>query len=245
MTRLALFPFVALAVLVFAACETTDSLTSNDIVDTIPWEVPETTSYRVLDKDDDNAEVGTLEMRIEETGQGQVLLTQAFEFPEAGFTNLAEVVVTADELIPSSSHFRIDGPDGVLDCQASYAGTRVSAHRVGEDAERTDDLDIPQISYDSWADLFLWRTIPFTPGLDLEYTDVLACTLDRTQKFGIELDIGDSETVNVPAGEYEAWKIEIKSGTQTQEAWYSTDDSHVLVKYDNGSELFELTSRPD
>lgn len=242
MMRRRLISFTALVVLMFTACETTQSLTSNDIVDTIPWEVPEVTQYRVLDKDDDNEEVGTLEMSIEEAGQGQVLLTQAFDFPGEAFTNLAEVVASADELIPSSSHFRIEGPDGALDCQASYGNSSVSVHREGEDGERTDEIDVPQIAYDSWADLFLWRTIPFTRGLDLEYTDILSCTLDRTQRFGIELDVKDREEVTVPAGTFEAWKMEIKSGGQIQEAWYSTNDSHILVKYDNGSEIFELTS---
>lgn len=245
MTRRLFIPFAVLAVLAFAGCETTQSLTSNDIVDTIPWEAGETTEYRVLDKDNANEEVGTLEMSVTEVSGGRVKLTQAFDFPGEGFTNLAEVVASADELIPSSSHFRIDGPDGTLDCEASYADASVSVHRVGEDGERTDEIDVPQIAYDSWADLFLWRTIPFTPGLDLEYTDILACTLDRTQRLGIELDVKDKENVTVPAGTFEAWEVEVKSGGQTQKAWYSTGDSHIMVKYDNGSEIFELTSAPE
>ena len=245
MTRRFLLPFAVTAVLVFAACETTQSLTSNDVVDTIPWEIGETTEYRVLDKDDDKEEVGAMVMSIEEASQGQVLLTQAFDFPERGFTNLAEVVASADELIPSSSHFRIDGPDGVLDCQASYSDTDVTVNRVGEDDERTDTIDIPQISYDSWADLFLWRTIPFASDLDLEYTDVLACTLDRTQRLGVELNVQERQEVTVPAGTFESWHIEIDSGGQTQDAWYSTDSTHFLVKYDNDDVVFELTSPPE
>jgi hypothetical protein len=242
MKRPVILLLAALAALMLMACETSESLTSNDIVDTIPWVVPETTQYRVLDKDDDNEEVGTLEMSIAETGQGQLLLRQFYDFPEAGFTNLAEVVTSADELEPSSSHFRIDGPDGTLDCQASYGDTSVSVLRVGEDGERTDEIDIPQIAYDSWADLFLWRTIPFTPGLDLDYTDILACTLDRTQRLGISLEVEDREEITVPAGTLETWPLKIESGGQSQKAWYSTEDPHVLVKYDNGGEIFELTS---
>ena len=242
MTRRLLIPLAALAVVLLAGCATTQSLTSKDIVDTIPWQVPETTNYRVLDKANDNQDVGTLAMSIKASGQGQVLLTQAFDFPSKKFTNLAEVVASADKLVPSSSSFRIDGPNGTLDCQASYGQASVSVHRVGEDGERTDDLDVPQIAYDSWADLFLWRTIAFTPGLDLDYTDILSCTLDRTQRLGIKLEVKDREQVTVPAGTFEAWKMTVKSGAQTQTAWYSTENPHVLVKYDNGSEIFELTS---
>jgi hypothetical protein len=245
MARRSFLPSAAMALLFLVACETSQSLTSNDVVDTIPWEIGETTEYRVLDKDDDDEEVGTLVMSIEEAGQGQVLLTQAFDFPDRGFTNLAEVVASADELIPSSSHFRIEGPDGVLDCQASYGDTDVTVNRVGEDDERTDTIDIPQISYDSWADLFLWRTIPFANDLDLDYTDILACTLDRTQRLGVELNVTDREDVTVPAGTFEAWHLEIDSGGQTQDAWYSTDERHILVKYDNDDVIFELTAAPE
>jgi len=231
-------PSLALLALAAVGCEAGSSLTSNDIVSTIPWEVPEVRHYRVLDDEDE--EVGTLDMSIEEQGPGNVRLTQYFDFPEAGFINEAVVIADAGTLEPLNTSFDIEGPDGNLSCDASYTGAEVVVDRRGEDGERTDDLDVPAFAYDSWSDLFLWRTIAFSPGYDERYTDILACTLDRTQKIGVGLEVVDEEEVTVPAGTFEAWKLEIDSGGANQRAWFAKDDVLTLVKYDNGRETFEL-----
>jgi len=225
--------------LLVAACTSEDSLTSAAIVGEIPWTGPETAEYRVLDSDDDP--VGTLELSIEEEPAGAWRFSQSFDFPGRGFMNEAEVVVDGSTLQPESSSFEIVGPDGNFDCTAEYTTGRVNMHRIGEDGERDDTLTIPNIAYDSWGDLFVWRTIEFADGYEKEYTDVLACTLSRPDKIGVSLKIEGREEITVPAGIFEAWHLEIDSGGETQHAWYATDDAHTLVKYDNGESTFELT----
>ncbi len=225
--------------LLFVTACTTNGLVSNDIVANIPWDGPETSLYRVLD--DDDKEVGTLTMTIEEEGSDALTLGQFFDFPDRAFTNEASVVAHADSLQPISASYRIKGPEGDLQCDAEYARSTVTVDRVGEDGERTDELDIPRVAYDSWSDLFLWRTIEFSKGYSVEYTDILSCTLDRTQKLGVTLTVKDREDIAVPAGNFETWRLEIDSGGKTQKAWFTTDKEHRLVKYDNGRETFELT----
>ena len=237
-----LIPLAALATLVLAACAKSEDLTSADIVSQVPWNGPETADYRVLDSDDDP--VGSLTLSIEEEPAGAWLLRQHFDFPDKGFTNDAEVVVDGSTLQPESSTFKIVGPDGNLYCSAEYTAGRVNMHRVGDDVEHDDTITIPNIAYDSWADLFVWRTIEFADGYEKDYTDVLACTLSRPDKINVSLKIGEREDVTVPAGTFEAWHLEIDSGGETQNAWYTTDDEHTLLKYDNGESTFELTSTP-
>lgn len=238
-----LLPLAALATLLLAAaCANNENITSAEIVSQIPWNGPETAEYRVLDSDDDP--VGTLTLSIEEEAAGAWLLRQSFNFPEKKFTNDAEVIVDGSTLQPESSTFKIAGPDGNLDCSAEYSTGRVNAHRIGEDGERDDTITIPNITYDSWSDLFVWRTIAFGDGYEKDYTDVLACTLSRPDKISVSLKIDGREDVTVPAGTFEAWHLEIDSGGETQDAWYTTDDAHTLLKYDNGESTFELTSTP-
>jgi hypothetical protein len=237
MRRLALLPALLGVAL---ACAGSEKITSADIVETIPWDVPETTEYRVLDDDDD--EVGTLTLSIEETDGGMLLFRQYFDFPEKGFINEAAVIAEPEEMQPSAASFRIEGPEGDLNCEAEYTPGHVSVHRVGEDGERTDERAVPDIVYDSWGDLFLWRTIQFGEGNEHKYADVLSCTLDRTQTLGVTIKVKEIEEVEVPAGTFEAWRIEIDSGGETQKAWYGTDARRPLIKYDNGRETFELTS---
>ncbi|MEX0681949.1 MAG: DUF3108 domain-containing protein [Dehalococcoidia bacterium] len=224
--------------LLVAACSGGDSVVSRDVVDQIPWPETETATYRVLN--DDAKEVGTMVLTVEPGEEGETVLRQHFDFPETGFTNDAEVVVDSAELQPRSSRFQIDGPEGVLDCEATYEGSEVKVHRVGEDGARDDTLDVPSVAHDSWSDLFVWRTITFSQGFDTAYTDMLSCVLAKPQRLEIKLDVTGSEEVEVPFGTFEAWRVEIEAG-RDQKAWFTTDDAHILVRYDNGEQVFELT----
>lgn len=228
--------------LIASACAGTEEITSRNIIKTIPWDVPETMKYRVLDRDD--VQVGTAEFEIEAADTG-VRFTQHYEFPGRAFVNDAQVVADAQTLVPVSTRFVIDGPDGRITCEAAYASGKVTVHRTGQDGERDDTLDLPEIFYDSWTDLFLWRTIDYSEGFETEYGDILSCTIDRTQKQNITLRVLQQESITTPLGTYETWHLEIESSGETQDAWYTIDPLHLLVKYDNGEQTFEIIQAPD
>ncbi|HEY5625244.1 MAG TPA: DUF3108 domain-containing protein, partial [Dehalococcoidia bacterium] len=228
---------VLAAALLLAACAE-DNIKSADIVTRVPWPDEEHASYRVLD-DDDN-EVGTLEMSVAPEGDDAYLLGQYFDFPGEEFTNDAAVVVDRAGLLPLSTTYVIDGPEGVASCSAEYEGSDVNVRNVREDGERTDTLDVPNIAYDSWSDLFLWRTIDFSQGFEVEYADIVACQAPAPpQRLAVKLKVDGGETIDVPAGTFETWRVEIDAG-RDQEAWFTTDDAHILVRYDNGDQIFEL-----
>lgn len=232
---LLLSPLVLLAAL---ACDSDDDLKSTDIVTEIPWTAPETNTYRVLD--DDGEEVGTVELSIEQDGD-ELTLRQDFDFPELEFTNEAEVVVDSQELQPRASTYQVAGPEGVASCEAEYEPRRVSVHNVREDGEHDETLTVPPVTYDSWSDLFLWRTIDFTPGYEVEYTDVVACQVPAPPaRLPVKLEVREPEEVVVPAGSYDAFRVDAEAGAD-QKAWFTTDSTHTLVKYDNGTVTFELT----
>lgn len=231
-----LVPVLCLVVLAAAACGDDDAIVSQNVVSAIPWTAPETATYRILN---DDKTVGSAELRIEKQ-DASLKLTQEFNFPEKQFTNKAEVVVDAGSLRPQSARFAIDGPSGKLNCEAQYSGACVEVHRKGEDTERTDSLDVPIGSYDSWADLFLWRALALADGYETRYSDILSCTLDKTQNLGVTLKVKGGETIRVPAGTFDAWRLEVRSGGQTQTVWYGVETPHRLIRYDNGTDLFEL-----
>jgi hypothetical protein len=232
-----LSPLLLIALFAALACTGERIVSGENVVSAIPWTVPEVTRYRLID---DGEEVGSLEMRIEVGGGDSLRLTQRFDFPERGFVNEAEVIVDAGTLLPEATRFRVEGPDGERSCEARYSGGRVLAHHVGQDGERTDELSVPRNSYDSWSDLFLWRTISFSPAFQITYSDILSCTLGRTQNLQVTLKVEEEQTVEVPAGSFDTWRLEIRSGGRTQQAWFATDEERTLVRYDNGDLLFEL-----
>ncbi len=225
------------AVLLLAAC-TDDNIKATDIVTQIPWPDQERATYRVLD--DDGEEVGTLAMSVEPEGDDAYLMSQHFTFPEADFTNNADVVVGRVDLQPRRTTYAIEGPDGAASCSAEYVGSDVTVVNLREDGERTDTLDVPNVAYDSWSDLFVWRTIAFAQGFEIEYADIVACQAPAPpQRLAVKLEVTGGETIEVPAGSFETWIVEIDAG-RDQKAWFTTDDAHILVRYDNGDQIFEL-----
>jgi hypothetical protein len=231
-------PFVV-ALALFGACSGgSDELVANDVLSAIPWSAPETARYRLLHDDDTK---GSAELRIE-ARDGGLLLSQAFDIPDQKITDTVQVQADGATLRPQVVKRTIDGPEGKRDCTANYAGNNVTVVQQAKDENRTDALAIPGQHYDSWSDLFLWRTLTFAEGLELKYVDVLTCSLTKPDLLPVVLKIKSIEEVNVPAGSFKAWRLEIRSGGRTQKAWYADDTAHTLVRYDNGDLVFELES---
>lgn len=209
-----------------------------EIVSEIPWTGPETFKYRLLQGDDVKGS-GALTLSVTSS---TFVMEQAFEIPEEEVTDSISAEVEADTLKPRKVERVIDGPEGERRCEATYAENTVTVEqRAGED-ERTDTLSVPTPHYDSWSDLFLWRTIEFFEGQELEYVDVLSCSLAKPDVLSIVLKVKEKEEVEVPAGTFQAWRLEIRSGGRTQKAWYADDERRTLVRYDNGDLVFELES---
>jgi hypothetical protein len=57
----------------------------------------------------------------------------------------------------------------------------------------------------------------------------------------VTLEVIGKETVNVPAGQFSAWRLEVRTGNARQFVWYEDAPARRLVKYDNDRGLiFEL-----
>jgi hypothetical protein len=232
---------LAAAVLVLAACGNGEgaTITQNTVVvSDIPWTAPERAEYRLM-RGNDVAGSGVLS--IEEDGD-TLVLRQNFRAADGETTDDVQVVVNASDLRPLTVSREIDAPQGLCTCEAEYRGTVATVYQQTERDERTDALNVPARAYDSWADLFLWRTLDFREGFDAVYSDALTCTLARPEVIRVNLDVKGLETVEVPAGTFEAWRLEIRSGGETTKAWYADDDRRTLVRYDNNTYVFELES---
>ena len=231
--------FVVAFGLVAAACSDDSSpvIGNTEVVSQIPWVGPEVARYHITQDDVE----GTGILVLEES-DGVLVLSQSFDVPEEGVTDTIVVEVDPDTIRPLTVSRVIDGPDGVRICDATYTTSSVTIDQVGEDEGRTDVLDVPDQSFDTWADLFLWRTLDFRLGLKVSYRDVLSCSLAKPEVLTVGLIVKGFETITVPAGTYDTWRLEIDSGGGTQDAWFADDVSRVLVKYDNDLQVWELES---
>ena len=142
-------------------------------------------------------------LRIE-SRNGEFRFTQEFEGGE--FRDEVVAVVDRETLQPQSVQRLIEGPEGERRWQVEYEGGTAVVMQRSEDGERRDELTVPTRPYDSWTDVFLWRTIDFREGYEATYADVLSATLTKPQVITQTLKVTGKETVEVPAGSFEAWR---------------------------------------
>jgi len=203
----------------------------------IPWSVPESRSYKLFN---DEEEIGSAELSIEPGQQGNDRFLQRFEFPGRQISDQVEVAASANTLAPSTVTRVVNGPDGRRTWDVTYDASKVTVVQEDEDDERTDTIDIPKTSYDTWTDLFLWRTLDFKEGYEVKYEAVVTADFTKPDVISIVLKVTGLETVSVPAGAFEAWRLEVRSGGRTQKAWIANDGQRTLVRYDNTELVFEL-----
>lgn len=217
------------------ACETESTTLSGEaVVSGIPWTAPEVARYRLMDGDDEKG-TGVLRIELED---GSFRFSQEFESDE--FTDSVVALADAETMRPRSVERVIEGPDGSRRWEVSYAAGAATVVQRTEDDQRRDELNIPANSYDSWTDIFLWRTVDFREGYEATYVDVLTADLAKPQLISQTIRVARKETVEVPAGEYDAWRVEISSDDGGQTVWYADTPGRELVRYDNGRLVFEL-----
>ena len=232
-----ILPLILTPVLL-ASCSGSDELVAQDVLSQIPWSTPETAHYRLL-HDDDTKGSGELKIAMKD---GAVVLAQTFDIPDQKIADTVQLQADAQNLRPKVVQRTIDGPEGKRDCTATYEENSVTVEQQAKDESRRDNLSVPAQHYDSWSDLFLWRTLKFFENEELKYVDVLTCSLTKPDLLPVVLQVKSVEEVSVPAGKFQAWRLEIRSGGRTQKAWYADDAAHTLVRYDNGDLVFELES---
>ncbi len=226
--------------LALVACAGDDGATiagDGVLLSDIPWSVPEKTSYRLYS---DNEEIGSAELAIEAGQQGADRFVQRFEFPGRQISDEVGVDANAATLAPAAATRVVNSPDGRRTWDVTYGASTVTVLQEDADDERTDTIDIPRTSYDTWTDLFLWRTIDFKEGYEVKYEAVVTADFAKPDVISIVLKVTGLETVTVPAGTFEAWRLEIRSGGRTQKAWIANDEQRTLVRYDNTGLVFEL-----
>ena len=240
----ALLALLALPVL---ACATggAGSGGTEDIVRAVPFEDGERLVYELVDAD------GVV------VGRGVFTTTardDAFEliqtYDEAGtpsgerpIIDVATVVVDAATLRPRTSERTIQRRDPSDDesYEATYGAGGAEAQLVitqlsGGD-ERTREVELRDHHYDSQSSLWIWRAIALGEGFEANYVSVNP--RDASQVTA-RLVLVDRQTIEVPAGSFETWRLQVRNGRDTRIAWIHVEPPHEIVQWDNGTLFLRL-----
>jgi hypothetical protein len=257
MTRRPLALAALLAVLIasmaFAACTSSTSCSAcTDIVTGIPWTAQESHAYEL--KQDGDIK-GTTTLTVTQDGSAYVL-TQDSRGNNAT-SDISAVRVDGSTLKPLSAQRTITQSNlkTVLDVTYSDiskdkcdAGRQVritqSAYKPPDepkpDSQRTITKCVPEHTYDVDSSLFVWRSIDFKKGATVTYNSMAT---NRGENHLVTLIVQNEEKVTVPAGTFDAWRVEVASEQSRQRAWFATTPDHRLLQYvNNQGQSFQLQS---
>ncbi len=238
---------LALLALPALACATggAGSGDTEDIVRSVPFEDGERLVYELVDAD------GVV------VGRGVFTTTardDAFEliqtYDEAGapsgerpIIDVATVVVDAATLRPRTSGRTIQRRDPSDDesYEATYgagaAGAQLVITQVSGGDERTREVELRDHHYDSQSSLWIWRAIALGEGFEANYVSVNP--RDASQVTA-RLVLVDRQTIDVPAGSFDTWRLQVRNGRDTRIAWIHVEPPHEIVQWDNGTLFLRL-----
>ena len=215
------------------ACSGDSGPPTSDVVATIPWRADESFSYRLEDDDGDATGSAVLEVDLV---NGSTELTQRF----AAGANTDETVVAVDSatLKPQSARREIRSSNEAELIEVAYTPEGA----LIKQGERQSGLAVPEHAYDNDTSLFLWRTIAFAEDYESSYVTIIT---NRRSRDTVTLRVTGRESVTVPAGTFDAWRLEIRSSNARQLAWYADTPTRHLLRYDNDrGTIFVLETPP-
>jgi len=250
---MAAFAVLLVAAGLFAAACTSSSDKCGecvDIVTGVPWTAPET---HVYDLKKDSEQQGTTTLKVEKKDADVVLTTDSEG--TNGTSDVSSVTADAATLKPVSATRTITDKSTRTLLEVTYedvAKDQCDSGRVARikqstfkppeaakpDSSRSNPLCVPDHSYDNDESLFIWRTIKFEKGASVTYWTI---TAGRRDKHLVTLTVQQQEKITVPAGTFDAWKVEIASERSRQNAWFATTPDHRMLQYvNNQGQSFQL-----
>ncbi len=198
---------------------------------TPPWTDGEHYSYALVNKDGDELGQALLSVAID---GDKTMLSQEFKSDAAADTTTVTVEsATLQPIAAQRDILEAGGDETHIHVEYTEAGALIK-----QNDDKQSGLSVPEHSYDNDSSLFLWRTLPFAEGYEGSYNTII--TNHRTRQ-KVNLRVAGLETVTVPAGTFEAWRLVITTNNARQQAWFANTPERQLLRYDNDRNvIFEL-----
>ena len=211
----------------------------------IPWSDSETAHYLI--QGSQGTAVGTLNTTIVRDGTTYLMTTTVIM---GNTTDQVVMSLNAEDLKPISEIRSINVPAGSAIPSGLYlVGTEYhdnqmtfEAYLPGDQHQGPYEFKIPADSYANDQVWYLFRTLPFEEGYTGRYTNVIIWTTYQTPSATVTV-VG-TENVNVPAGSFDCYKLEVTVSGTTIYVWYAEAAPHHLVKYQKGDSMILLEALP-
>lgn len=213
-----------------------------------PWTGAETSQYNLIDSGGELYGTCQLETRPEFEPGRTKLSRLCSDGPNR---DDGSAIVESRTLKPYSANRVIS--DAEKNKRTTFSATygedavHFTADANGKMNETDRDLPTPDQAspdpgwYDDESLLWLVRGIDLKQGYEAAYKNVNA---GNGRVFSVELKVETVEKVRVPAGQFTAWKVRIRTESITQYAWVSVDPPHTLIRARIERLTYELAAVP-
>ncbi len=168
---------------------------------------------------------GTSVFTAERKGEGYVLSSETI----LGTLKDTTRVAVDKSLKPAQATHQVTG-------MGKYDVTLASRYEKGKlyiqaktaEGDKSATLDVPPDAYDNDQLLTTLRALPLAEGYVLTFTNMASGNPVKT-----EVKVVGTERLDVPAGTYTAYKVELNFGQGKHYVWYDVNQPHHFVKYEN------------
>lgn len=204
----------------------------------VPWQDGEVSTYRLTAVDGNYA--GTAEFSLEQLEEGWWRMRR--KILAQGDEEIVEVEASDRGLRPRRSLLTRTSSDGQERVEATYVDGQVDMMlTTKQDVTTYERANIPSDARDQRTLPMVVRTLPLDAGYATRLNAYLpvAGLLDR-----VTVQVLKPEVVDVPAGRFDTWLVELDTGDSESQVWYNQEAPYQLVKFVDGRSggLYELAN---
>lgn len=219
-------PALAALWLFIAGCGSTATTQVLPIQTPLPQQ--EQAVYRLIDKD--GASIGQATLTIDPDPNG-ARLGQQYHF-DTGQRDSSSVTVARDTMRPRAAERTVEDGDRREQTSVSYTADSVAVSFDDGRVNRQRSAAISDTAYDNLESLFLWRTLDLHAGLTLNYVNVVVDPRHGTVSRALaSVSVSGPESLSLPGGARQAWRVEFTSAGVTNVAWYADTPGRSLLRY--------------
>jgi hypothetical protein len=198
-----------------------------------PWQNGSRASYDWLNSS--GTQVGTSQFSFELSGNTWTI-SETDHISELEQT--IEMRIDAATLAPLGEQKTIHTASNDVQITTQYADGKLTVDAVVNGQTRSASIEVPANAIDNEQSLMTFRALPFAQGYQASYVIIVA---SNALKVDTTIDVLSQESVTVPAGTFDAWRVEFTAGQNKQYAWYQVAAPHALIQYDNGTNRMVLS----
>lgn len=191
---------------------------------TPPWQPGEVS---LLDLMNSHGElIAPWELRVDSDGSSTVFTSDQ---RGVGYHEHSMVSADRDTLVPNRTELTYESDRGRVKYTATYGENRVTIQSSLPIGDEEATIDLPDSPYfDNEQLVMIIRALPLKRGYKATLRDVITRAAMNTS---ITLHVVRKEQLEVPAGTFETWKVDLKGTGRT--VWIATSDPYQLVKYED------------